>query len=149
MSKSDRSIKAISLAGMILSGILLGYSWQRIADSGQFKFRGIALTCLIAVGSYLLAYLLIEGRIRAGQATGWLLAAVVGSLFSAFNIRVVKFVIESANDPYSPSVSGQIYQIGIGFLFAAVAYVVVTIIVISTMHFLPRQLGRIFTSRLS
>lgn len=149
MSKTDRSIKVISLVGMILSGVLLGYSWQRIADSGQFQFRRIALTCLISVGSYLFAYLLVERRIRAGRTTGWLLAAIIGSLLSAFNVKVVKFVIESAHDPYLPSVSEMIYRVGLGFLFSALAYVVVTIIVLSTMHFLARQLGRWFTSRLS
>ena len=144
MSKSDRLVKAISLFGMILSGVLLGYSWQRIADSGQVQFRRIAFTCLISVGSNLIAFLLVESRIRTGQASGWLLAATVGAVLSAFNIKVVKSVIESANDPYSPSVLGQFYQIGLGFLFAAVTYVVVTIMVISAIQFVARQLARLF-----
>lgn len=146
MSKAGGSTKTIALVGMILSGILLGYAWQRIADSGLFQFRRIVFTCLISVGSYLAAFWLVEWRLGTRRASGWLLAAIVGSLLSAFNIKVVKFLIVNAQDPYSPSVTEQIYQIGVGFLSLAVVYVIVTIIVISTIQFVARQLSRLFPS---
>jgi len=147
MSKTQSSTKAISLVGMILSGIFLGFYWQKIADSGQLHFRRIAVTCIVSAGSYVVAFLLIESRKRAGSASNWLLAAVVGSLLSAFNIKVVKYMIQSSEDPYSPSLSGQLYQIGVGFVASAVIYLGVAIIIIGTVHFLARQLGRLFSPR--
>src|SRR6185369_12830000 len=147
MSKTQSSTKAISLVGMILSGIFLGFYWQRMADSGQLHFRRIAVACIISAGSYVVAFLLIESRKRAGSPSNWLLAAILGSLLSAFNIKVVKYIIQSAQDPYTSSLSGQLYEISLGFVASAVIYLGVAIIVIGTVHFLARQLGRLFSPR--
>jgi ABC-type Fe3+-siderophore transport system permease subunit len=147
MSKTQSSTKAISLVGMILSGIFLGFYWQRMADSGQLHFRRIAVACIISAGSYVVAFLLIESRKRAGSPSNWLLAAILGSLLSAFNIKVVKYIIQSAQDPNTSSLSGQLYEISLGFVGSAVIYLGVAIIVIGTVHFFARRLGRLFSTR--
>lgn len=139
----DRYIKALSLAGMTISGTLLGFYWQRMADSGRLQVWKIIITCVVSAGSYLIAFFVIETFGRSRRGSHWVVPAIAGSVLSAFNIKVVKFMIENAQDQYS-SVFGELYQIGVGFLITSVVFVVVAIIIIAAFHFLGRRLVRMF-----
>lgn len=144
MSRHDTYNKALSLAGLSISGILLGYYWQKLGDSGQIHIPKMVLTCTISVSSYLIAFLVIELLGKTRHGSHWLVYAAAGSALSAFNIKVVKYMIENMHDRYSPPLPDQIIDIGVGFLASAIIYLIVTIIMMATIHFLGRQLERMF-----
>lgn len=147
MSRHDTYNKALSLAGLIISGILLGYYWQKLGDSGQIHISKIVLTCTISAGSYLIAFLVIEllGKARR-HSSHWLVYAIAGSALSAFNIKVVKYLIENRHYRYSPPLYEELFDIALGFLATAVIYMIVAIIIMATIHLLGRQLERMFSS---
>ena len=146
MSRHDTYNKALSLAGLIISGILLGYYWQKLGDSGQIHIPKIVLTCTISAGSYLIAFSVIELLGKTRHSSHWLVYAFAGSALSAFNIKVVKYMIENMHDRYSPPLYQELFEIAPGFLATAVIYLIVTIIIMATIHFLGRQLERMFAS---
>lgn len=133
------------MAGLIISGILLGYYWQKLADSGQIKIWNIVLTCAISVGSYLIAFFVIELLGKARHSSHWLVYAIAGSALSAFNIKVVKYLIVNRHDQFSPPLYERVFDITPGFLATAVVYVIVAIIIMATVHLLGRQLERMFS----
>ena len=145
MSRHYTYNKALSLAGLIISGILLGYYWQKLADSGQIHIPKIVLTCTTSVGSYLIAFLVIELLGKARQRSHWLIYASLGSVLSAFNIKVVRFLIENIHDRYLPPLYEELIDIAPGFLGTAIIYTIVTIIIMATIHLLGRQLERMFS----
>lgn len=145
MSGHDARSKALSLAGLIISGLFLGYYWQKLADSGQIHIPKIVLTCTISAGSYLIAFLVIELLGKTRRSSHWLVYATAGSALSAFNIKVVKYIIENMHDRYSPPLHEKLLEIVPGFLATAVIYLIVTIIIMATIHLLGRQLERMFS----
>jgi uncharacterized membrane protein len=145
MSRHDTYNKALSLAGLIISGILLGYYQQKLGDSGQIHIPKIVLTCTISAGSYLIAFLAIELLGKTRHSSHWLVYATAGSALSAFNIRVVKYLIENMHDRYSPPLYEELLDIAQRFLGSTVIYLIVTIIIMATIHFVGRQLERLFS----
>lgn len=135
--------RTVSLVGIILAGTLLGFQWQRMADSGQLQMPKIMLTCLLTVGSYLLAFFLVERLKKRREGSRWVLASLVGSVLSAFNIQVVKFLIVNAQDPFSPSFFEQIDLIASGFLTCALFFSVISLLIVATIHLMGRSLERI------
>lgn len=153
MSRHDTYNKALSLAGLIISGILLGYYQQKLGDSGQILIPNIVLTCTISAGSYVIAFLVIELLRKARHSSHWIVYAAAGSALSAFNIRVVKYLIdnmkyliEHMHNQDSPPLYEHLFDIGVGFLATAVIYLIVTIIIMATIHLLGRQLERMLPS---
>ena len=135
--------RTLSLVGIILAGTLLGFYWQRMADSGQLQMPKIILTCLLAVGSYLLAFFVVEKFKKRRGVSPWVLSTLIGSILSAFNIQVVKFLIVNAQDPFSPSLLEQIYFIASGFLVCAVIFSVISLLIVATIHLMGRSLERL------
>jgi hypothetical protein len=138
--------RTFSLSGMILSGTLLGFYWQRIADSGDLQMPKILLTCAISVGSYLIAFFVVESFKIRREGWQWVLASFIGSVFSAFNIRVVRFLIANAQDPYSPSFLEQLDLIVFGFLACALFFSAISLLIVTTIQLVGRSLERLFTS---
>lgn len=95
--------RTLSLSGMILSGLLLGFYWQRMADSGELLIPKIMVTCALSAGSYLAAFLVVETLKMRREGTSWIISCLIGSILSAFNIKVVLFLIANQQDPFSPS----------------------------------------------
>lgn len=131
--------RTLTLTGMILGGTFLGFYWQRMADSGQLQMPKIALTCVLTVASsYLIALLVVETlKIRRGSL--WVLATLIGSVLSAFNIQVAKFLIVNARDPFSPSFLEQLDLIAFGFLVCAIFFSVISLAIVAAIHLLKRS----------
>ena len=138
--------RTVSLVGIILAGTLLGFQWQRMADSGQLQMPKIMLTCLLTVGSYLLAFFLVERLKKRREGSRWVLASLIGSVLSAFNIQVVKFLIVNAQDPFSPPFLGQIDLIASGFLICALFFSAISLLIMATIHLMRRSLERLVSS---
>jgi hypothetical protein len=137
--------RTLTLSGMILSGTLLGFHWQRVADSGDLQMPKIMLTCAISAGSYLIAFLVVEKFKIRREGWHWVLSSFIGSVFSAFNIKVVKFLIANAQHPYAPSFLEQLDLIAFGFLVCAVFFSALSLLIVATIHLLGRSLERFFT----
>jgi hypothetical protein len=138
--------RTLSLSGMILSGTLLGFYWQRMADSGDLQMPKILLTCAISVGSYLIAFFVVETFKIQRDGWQWVLSSFIGSVLSAFNIKVVRFLIVNAQDPFSPSFLEQLDLVAFGFLACAVFFSAISLLIVATIHLLGRSLERLFTS---
>ena len=133
--------RTLTLTGMILAGTFLGFYWQRMADSGQLQMQKIALTCVLTVASYLIALFVLETlKIRRGSL--WVLATLIGSVLSAFNIQVAKFLIANARDPFSPSFLEQLDLIAFGFLACAIFFSVISLAIVAAIHLLRRSFER-------
>lgn|GEM_PF-5815015 len=132
--------RTLTLVGIILAGTLLGFHWQRMADSGQLQMPKIILTCLLTVGSYLLALFVVERLKIRRESSLWVLSSLVGSVLSAFNIQVVKFLIVNAQDPFSPTFLEQIDSIAFGFLTCAAFFSVLSLLIVATIHLMGRSL---------
>jgi hypothetical protein len=141
--RHDKYVKVLSLLGLAVSGTLLGFYCQKLADSGQLQSRKIFLACVVSAGSYLVAFFVIETLGRSRRGSHWVVSTIAGSVLSAFNLKVVKFMVANTLDQYS-SVFEEIYEIGVRFLIAAVIFVVVAIIIIGVIQFLGRRLERMF-----
>lgn len=135
--------RTLTLVGIILAGTLLGFYWQRMADSGQLQMPKIIITCLLTVGSYLLAFFIVERLKKRREGSRWVLSSLVGSVLSAFNIQVVKLSIVNAQDPFSPSFLEQIDSIAFGFLICAVFFSVISLLIVATIHLMGRSLARL------
>ena len=132
----------LSLVGIILAAMLSGFYWQRMADSGELQLSKIILTCVLTVSSYLLAFLVVD-RFKIGrQRLLWVVSCLIGSVLSAFNIKVVKFLILNAQDPFSPSFMKQIGLIAFGFLGCAVFFSVISLLIVPTIHLMGRSFQR-------
>lgn len=132
---------SLTLTGMILAGTFLGFYWQRMADSGQLQMSNIVLTCALTVASYLIALLVVETlKIRRGSL--WVLATLIGSVLSAFNVQVAKFLIVNARDPFSPSFLEQLDRIAFGFVVCALFFSVISIATVAALHLLRRSFER-------
>ncbi len=138
--------RTLSLSGMILSGTLLGFYWQRMADSGDLQTPKILLTCALSVASYLIAFFVVETFKIPREGWQWVLSSFIGSVFSALNIKVVRFLIANAQDPYSPSFLEQLDRIAFGFLICALFFSAFSLLIVATIHLLGRSLERLFTS---
>ena len=138
--------RTLFLSGLVLSGTLLGFYWQRMADSGDLQAPKILLTCAISVGSYVIAFFVVETFKIRREHWQWVLASFIGSVFSAFNIKVVRFLITNAQDPYSPSFLEQLDEIASGFLACAVFFSVTSLLIVATIYLLGRSLERLLTS---
>ena len=134
--------RTVSLVGIILAGTLLGFEWQRMADSGQLQMPKIMLTCLLTVGSYLLAFFVVERLKKRREGSRWVLASLIGSVLGAFNIQVVKFLIVNAQDPFSPPFLEQIDLIASGFLICALFFSVISLLIVATIHLMGHSLER-------
>lgn len=133
--------RTLTLAGLIISGTLLGFYWQRLGDSGQLEMQKILLTCALTVGSYLVGFLIGEAlRIRPGLL--WVVASLIGSVLSAFNIQV-KFLIINAWNPFSPPFLAQFDSIAFGFLVCAVFFSVGSLAILAAIHLLRRLFQRL------
>lgn len=137
--------RTLTLSGLILSGTLLGFYWQRMADSGDVQMPKIMQTCVISVGSYLLAFLVVETFKIHRDGWHWVLSSFIGSVFCAFNIKVIRFLIANAQDPFSPSFLEQLDLIAFGFLTCAVFFSAISLLIVATIHLLGRSLERLFT----
>jgi hypothetical protein len=141
-SLQTRLNRNLSLVGIILAATLSGFYWQRMADSGELQLPKIILTCVLTVSSYLLAFLVVE-RFKIGRdSLLWVLSSLIGSVLSAFNIKVVKFLIVNAQDPFSPPFMEQIGLIALGFLTCSVFFSVISLLIVPTIHLLGRSLQR-------
>jgi hypothetical protein len=130
---------------MIISGTLLGFYWQRMADSGDLQVPKIMLTCAISVGSYLIAFLVVETFKIRRESWHWVLSSFMGSVVSAFNIKVVRFLIANAQDPFSPSFLEQLDLIAFGFLACAEFFFAISLLIVATIHLLARSVERLIT----
>ena len=137
--------RTLSLWGMILSGTLLGFYWQRMADSGDLRMPKIMLTCAFSVGSYLIAFFVVERLKIRREGPHWVLSSFIGSLLSAFNIKVVGFLIANKQDPFSPSFLEQLDLIAFGFLACAVFFSAISLLIVATIHLFGRSLERLFS----
>ena len=135
--------RTLTLVGIVLAGTFLGFHWQRLADSGQLQMPQIILTCSLAVGSYLLAFFVIERFKKRREGSSWVLSSLVGSVLSAFNIQIVKWSIVNARNPYSPSFLEQIDEIAFGFLLCAVVFSVLSLLIVATIQLMGRSLVRL------
>lgn len=137
--------RTLTLAGVILAGLFLGFYWQRMADSGQLQMPRIALTCALTVASYLIALLILE-TLKIRRDSIWILAALIGSVLSAFNIQVTKFLIVNAQDPFSPSFLEQLDSIAFGFFACAIFFSVISLAILAAIHLLRRSFERLSSS---
>jgi hypothetical protein len=134
--------RTLSLVGIMLAATLSGFYWQRMADSGQLQMPKIILNCLLTVSSYLLAFLVVE-RFKIGrESLLWVVSCLIGSVLSAFNIKIVKFLIVNAQDQFSPSFLEQIDLIAFGFLGCAVFFSVISLLIVATLHLMGGSLER-------
>lgn len=131
--------RTLTLAGLILAGTLLGFYWQRMADSGQLQMQKIALTCVLAIASYLIAFLVGEALRIHGSL--WVVATLIGSILSAFSIQVAKLII-NARDPFSPSFLEQLDVIALGFLACAIFFSVMSFAILAAIHLVRRLFER-------
>jgi hypothetical protein len=93
---------------------------------------------LINTWFILLAFFVVE-RLKIRGAL-WILSSFIGSVLSAFNIKVVKFLIVNAQDPFSPSFLEQLDSIAFGFLVCAVFFSVISLLIVATIQLIGRSL---------
>ncbi len=90
-----------------------------------------------------LTFFVVERLKKRPGGSPWVLSSLIGSVLSAFNIQVVKFVIVNAQDPFSPSFLEQIDFIASGFLTCAVIFSVISLLIVATIHLMGRSLERL------
>ena len=149
----DRYNSFLSVIGAVASGLLIGVTWQKIADSGEFHLAKVVTTCFVSIGSYLLAVIafgLISPLSKIRKAPEWLFVAVVGSLLCSLNLRVIKFFVDNwryrASGSASDYLIAQLSQASTRFFLTAPILILIAVLMLLTIQLLGRQIQRLFTS---
>jgi hypothetical protein len=141
----DSNGKLIAL-GAVVTGLLIGYQKQVMADSGEEHLDKIAKSVVIAILSYLIATLMCIYAKHGYKRLNFIWAAILGSIFCSLFLNVVKFLLD--NRKFSQSESMFVYLLNnigdstIRFLIALPIYCILSLMIFSTIHFTHKWLSR-------
>jgi hypothetical protein len=138
-NQSQNIISFFDLLGAVTAGLFIGYERQRLADSGEYLPDKILISVLIAGGSYLLAFVLCNGR-KLFKLPSWFLVAVVGSAICFLNLHVIKYAIDNWSYRESDSVvaylAAQLSHYVVGFFILTPIYSIIALFIIGAAHFI-------------
>jgi hypothetical protein len=130
----------------IVTGLIIGYYKQKLADSGDIYIGKIFKSIVIAVLSYLLAIFLPVFVSKKYKNINYIWLALLGSAFCSLFLNVIKYLVDNWRFRKSASiidyVSGQLSDSIIGFILSFPVYSITSLLVFSAVYFIDKRLSK-------
>jgi H+/Cl- antiporter ClcA len=142
-AKQCRSYWYLDLLGMIISGLVIGYEAQIIADSGGFNQDDIIQSMFASSIAYLIGFLIFSvfvNTTRFWHIPRWILMAITGSIFCFLSLHVIKFAFDNwqykefnsiSNSQYFLMVLGNLIQ---GIIIISPIYSFIAVLIMGTLR---------------
>jgi hypothetical protein len=112
----------------IVFGLLVGYEWQRTADSSEINTDKLIISMLIGGFSYLLIFVLSFFLKEFRKFPSWFCIGVIGSVLFVFNKAVIEYFIDNLSYKemmkmsWSQYLSATIFDMALSFLLLSIIY---------------------------